>query len=659
MLFNSIPLPSRDTQPNTCAQVTQRGLSRRALATGLVLVVGFTIACVFSVYLRYENFGTGYLPRGAVALLLALVAANALLRALGRAGLRLLSARELMLIFALLMSVGAISNQEFAQHFYLNLVGIAYYAQPPVAEPDLYLQDLNPLLLPSLDPNAPVNRWAHEGLPPGRAIPWQAWVPPLLWWTPFLLALYWMMLCFAAMIAHRWEAEEKLLYPLVQIPLEVVHGEPTALSAVLRNRMLWVAFCLPVLQYTIQALHGYWPTIPYLELERTGKAVFTGPMSAFNYMQYFVRFDLIGIAYLLSAEVSFSLWFFFIFRRIQQAIRIAVGVNRNHYQFFEMQCIGGYALLGVALVWSARQHLARAWSLALGLLRPQPEAADADEPYRTAVLGFIVAFAVIIIWCSYSGLQTVWAVVQFGLFPIVAMVAARVVCEAGMFIYTSPFRLNEAIFRLAGTERLGAQNLTLMTMTSWCQIRSTATVNLAAVAQALSLGNRVGLRRGELMVAIIIAITVAVLTCHVVAPYIIYTWGVPKLADWPSKSALNATNNLVRFIQTPTVLGAEDWLGLGLGGLTTLVLVLMRRRYVWWPLHPLGFITWLGWPIDRYWLSMLIGWLWKVTVLRFGGFKVFSALRPIAFGLVLGMNLVFTIILILHFLWPAPTIMID
>ncbi len=590
---------------------------------------------------------------------MALVAVNVLLRSVRKLKLRLLSAKELMLIFVLLLVMGAIPNQEFGQHFYLNLVGIAYHAQPPVSSPDVYLEELNPMLVPSLDPGAPVNRWAHEGLPPGSAMPWREWVTPLLWWTPFLLSVYWMVLCFAALLAHRWEAEEKLLYPLVQVPLEVAMGEPAETSGVMRSPLMWIAFSVPVIHYTIVALHGYWPSLPYLELERVGGSVFTGPMSAFNRMLYYTRFDMIGIAYLLSGEVSFSLWFFFLFRRMQQAMRIAIGVNRNHYQFFEMQCIGGYGLLGVALLWSARDHLMRAGRIAFGLLKPSQTAADRDEPYRLAVIGFLVALTVCIVWCVYSGMDLVWAVVQYALFPVLGMVVARVVCEAGMFIYSSPFRLNEAIFKLVGTGNIGPMNVTMMTMTSWCQIRSTATQNMAAVAQGLCLSSRAGMRRVHVMWAAILAIAVAIITCHIVAPYIIYTWGVPKLAAWPSRSSLHATNSLMRFIETPVALGTGDWVGVGMGAVTTLVLVVLRRRFIWWPLHPLGFITWLGWPIDRYWMSILVGWLFKMTVLRFGGYKAFSALRPIAFGLILGMNAIFTIVIFLHFFWPAAAIMID
>ncbi|MGC9319361.1 MAG: DUF6785 family protein [Armatimonadota bacterium] len=635
------------------------GLTRRAIAIAFVLVIGFTVAGCFSVFLRYEIIGTGYLPRGAVALMLALVAANGVLRGVKWLRIRPLTAEELLLIFLLLMVVGAIAGQEYAQHFYLNIVGIVYYATPDIAPPELYLQDINPLLLPTDDPASPVAVWAHEGLPPGRSIPWQAWVRPLLVWTPFLLAVYFMVLCFSAALAWRWEREEKLLYPLVEVPVEVAHGEPAHYSSIFSDPLLWLAFALPCIHYTIEGLHGYWPTIPYVNLEPQLQTRFAGPWAAFNGILMHIRFDMIGIAYLLAGEVGFSLWFFFFLRRIQQFVRLAFGIRTSHYEFFRFQSFGGFLLLAVALLYSARQHLRRAIARAFGMLQPEPTAADRDEPYRVAVIGFLGAFAFVVWWCSYFGMDTVWAVAEYALFPLVGMVVARVICEAGMFIYSAPFGgytagYNEMLFRLFGAERIGPTNVTMLVMTSWCQIRSTATQNMAAVFQSYRIGSRIGAPRLNVMLLALAAIALALLACHIAAPYVIYTWGVPKLASWPSRSALNATTGLARVIRTPTEMTGESWLALGLGAATTWALFALRRQYVWWPLHPLGFVTWLGWPIDRYWTSILIGWLIKVTVMRLGGFRIFRRLRPAAFGLILGMNAIFTIWLLIHFIWPGP-----
>ena len=89
------------------------------------------------------------------------------------------------------------------------------------------------------------------------------------------------------------------------------------------------------------------------------------------------------------------------------------------------------------------------------------------------------------------------------------------------------------------------------------------------------------------------------------------------------------------------------------------LLVAMRQRFLWWPWHPLGFVAWLGWPIDRYWLSILIGWLWKVCVVRVLGYRAFSGFRPAAFGLILGICFILSVWLVVHMVVPGPPVLIE
>ena len=655
------PNPSTDAGPAAAAvSDAASGFTTRAVAIGLILVVGFTVAGCFSVLLRYEIIGTGYLPRGAVCLLLALLGGNAVLRALGRRGIRLmLSARELLVIFALLGVVGAIAGQEYAQHIYLNLLGVVYYTTPDIAPPELYLEDLNPMLVPSLNRQDPVIRWAYEGMPPGAALPWRPWLTPLAVWTPLLLAIYWMVVCSAALVAYRWEREERLLYPLVQVPVEIVAGEPAHAASHLKSPMLWIAFGLVCALFTFKGAHGYVPGVPDIDLQKTTETVLGGPYRAFNRVPIHFYPSMVGVSYLLTAEVSFSLWAFYWLRRIEEFGRMAAGVDTGHYQFFLAQTIGGYGVLAVALLWSARAHLRRAFGVALGTIRRRPDAPDADEPYRMAVLGLIGSLVFVVAWCAHFGTSTVWALVQYLAFPLVGMVVARVVSEAGILIYSSPFRLNETIFQLAGPEQLRPRDITLLTMTSWTQIRSTATMNMAAVAQSLKIGSEIGAPRARLMLTAMLAITLAILACHVTCLYVIYKWGVPKLGWWELGSSLGTTTRLVQMLRTPQLTTPGEWVGMALGGAMTWGLVAARRQFVWWPLHPLGFVTWIGWPIDRYWLSIFIGWVIKFVVVRFGGYQTYSRLRPAAFGLILGVAFIISVSIVVHFIWPAPPLIVE
>jgi len=635
--------PSNPNQPPK-----RDGFTPRALIIGLLLVFGFTLAGSLSVLTRYEIMGTGYLPRGVMALLLLLILANMLVGRLRRG--MALTRKELLVIFILLAIMAAIPGQEFGQHVYLNLLGIVYYATPEIAPPGLYLESLSPYLLPSLDRQAPVIRWAYEGLPAGQGVPWGSWLVPLLVWTPFFLALYWLLLCFAALLSRRWEQQERLLYPLMQVPMELTDDRPRQ-APLLSNPLLWAAFALACIPYLSKGLHSYFPTIPDLNLQKDSGALFGGgPLVAFNYMPLHFYPEMTGISYLLSGEVAFSLWFFYLVRMAQSAVRIGMGLNTNHAQFAEMQTAGGYLVLALALLWSARHYLSALARTCLTREAPDPAVSRTE---RLAFWGVLGAFGFILWWSTQIGLALSWATVLMGLFPLVSMVVSRVVCEAGMFIYASPFRLDQMLFRLIGVKRLGPTNLALMTMMSWTQIRGTATQFMPQAFQCFKLGSLIEAPRRKTILWLMGAVALAILASHVIVPSVIYNYGVFRLGWWPQGSGLGTTNRLVSELRGSSKTGLEDWVGLVTGGAFTFLLVQMRQRFVWWPFHPLGYVAWLGWPTERYWLSIFCGWLVKIVVVRFGGYQTFQRLKPIAYGLILGVTFIVTFWIVFHFFVPG------
>lgn len=636
------------SEPSRTANPAASGFTARALVIAGLLVLGFTLAGSLSVLQRYEILGTGYLPRGLMALLLLLIGVNAFFRRM-RLG-KPLSRRELMVIFILLAIMAAIPGQEYGQHLYLNLLGVVYYATPEIAPPSLYLQNLNPNLVPSLDRQAPAIAWAYEGLPPGQSLPWRAWLVPLLVWTPYILALYWLLLCFAALLSRRWEQQERLLYPLIQVPMELTETDPRK-SPLLRNPMLWIAFGLACIPFLTKGLHSYYPAIPDLNLQKDSGPLFGGgPLVAFNFMPLHLYPEMVGISYLLSGEVAFSLWFFYLLRIAQSAVRIGMGINTNHAQFAEMQTAGGYLVLALALLWSARHYLSALARTVLTKSNPDPSVTRGE---RLALWGVLGGFAFILWWSSQIGLAVSWAAVLMGLFPLVSMVVSRVVCEAGMFIYSSPFRLDQTLFRLIGVKRIGPQNLTLLTMLSWVQVRGTATQFLPQAFQCLKVGSLIEAPRTKTILWLMAAVVLAVLASHVIVPLVVYNQGVFRLGWWPQGSGLGTTNRLVSDLRGSTKTGLEDWLGMAIGGGFTFFLVQMRQRFVWWPFHPLGYVAWLGWPTERYWLSIFLGWAIKIGVVRFAGYQAFQRLKAPAYGLILGVTFIVAFWIVFHFFVPG------
>jgi hypothetical protein len=81
---------------------------------------------------------------------------------------------------------------------------------------------------------------------------------------------------------------------------------------------------------------------------------------------------------------------------------------------------------------------------------------------------------------------------------------------------------------------------------------------------------------------------------------------------------------------------ASNWGWLSVGAGIVLLLTLARMRFLWFPLHPLGFIVSSGFPITKLWFSFFIGWAVKTLLLKFGGQSSANSVRPFMIGLILG-----------------------
>ena len=72
------------------------------------------------------------------------------------------------------------------------------------------------------------------------------------------------------------------------------------------------------------------------------------------------------------------------------------------------------------------------------------------------------------------------------------------------------------------------------------------------------------------------------------------------------------------------------------GVAVVLLLGFLRTRFTWWPLHPIGYAVGSTDTMTWIWFPVLLGWLFKTLILRYGGVKVYRQALPFFIGLVLG-----------------------
>jgi hypothetical protein len=84
---------------------------------------------------------------------------------------------------------------------------------------------------------------------------------------------------------------------------------------------------------------------------------------------------------------------------------------------------------------------------------------------------------------------------------------------------------------------------------------------------------------------------------------------------------------------------------LGSGMLVTFLLSAMRLRFLWWPLHPVGYMVANVWGSQWWWGPLFVAWFLKSLVIRYGGLRLYQKTVPLAIGVIVGNQVTDTI-------WP-------
>ena len=102
---------------------------------------------------------------------------------------------------------------------------------------------------------------------------------------------------------------------------------------------------------------------------------------------------------------------------------------------------------------------------------------------------------------------------------------------------------------------------------------------------------------------------------------------------WP---AYESFNRLTYWLTTPS--GGEFPLigAFSAGSAFVVALAAVRARFVWFPLHPVGYLVSSSWAMNPFWFSIFVAWAIKSAILRYGGLKLYRRNVPLFLGLILG-----------------------
>jgi len=612
-------------------------ISVRAIFLGLCLVL---LVCSIVSYaeLVIADIQIGFLqfPPVVIGLFFFLVLSNRA-RFIKRLAL---TQQELLLIYCMMVIASMVSSRGLMEKLLPALVSVNYFANSTNNWAEFFFPHIHPWLVP-FDPEIlapqPVSIDFYEQINDTSSIVWSKWLIPVLAWGVLSLLIFLAYLSLATILRQQWIENEKLTFPLTQLPIEFVRSE----NRLFHQSYVWFGIAIPTVIFGLNGLNQIFPQIPSIPLRYSLNAYFTEkPWQAISYTQLFVSFAAVGFFYLLPTQLLFSLWLFFWFTRFQDVTASVLGLRVSNMPLYPTrfhlgyQVMGAYVVLVISYLYTSWPYLRTVFAT---LFDNQRSSSDNLIPF--AVRGLILSLFGAVIWLIWAGMSPLLAMFEIGVVVIlVAIVMARSTAEAGMLMTETSFRPIDVYQLFSTKSSLGPQNLTVLSFFDTIFTRDLRGLVLTGFLDGLKIGHSVRLSRSWLLLAVSTSVLVAFCCAALIQIYLPYKFGGNYMYSyaytgnsvWAFRDTVSAIEG---FDAEYNIVGPIFFI---IGMLITTILVFFRSLYWWWPLQPLGYALSTSWTLIVFWFPILIAWVLKSIVLYIGGIQQYRKFQPFFMGLILG-----------------------
>ncbi|MFC1806153.1 DUF6785 family protein, partial [Planctomycetota bacterium] len=335
-----------------------------------------------------------------------------------------------------------------------------------------------------------------------------AWGRPMLLWATFVFALITSLFMINSLLRKQWTENEKLSYPVIQIPLALT----TKTKQVLSSRLLWYGFALAAGIDLLNGLAHFYPAIPQIpivHIDNLRTYLTERPWNAMGNVWFSLYPFAIGVCFFLPLDLAFSCWFFFIFWKLQRVAASAMGVQIPGFPFINDQTAGGYLALCLVALWVSRKYLKDLFLHIFGL-GPKLDESNEALPHRISALALLGCLVYVGIFLNQLGMR--WEIVPLFIiiYLAIAVAIARMRAELGPpahdLHYAGPDRMMGRFF---GYKWLGGPTLTALAMT-WFFNRAYRGHAIAPSLEGFKLAQQTRTSSRRMLAALLIALALGI-----------------------------------------------------------------------------------------------------------------------------------------------------
>jgi len=602
---------------------------------GRVLLVGLPLLALANLWVRQGELmslatqvAIAVPPAPAFATLVLLLPVAVYVRRLG------LGRKELLAVYCFLTLSVALTSSA-AMRYFLAALPTPFYFASAENRFEQFHQYIPEWIAPR---GSELIRQAFEGSETGT-VPWAQWAGPLSLWLLFFAGLFGLLICLSLVFRPVWEREEHLAYPLSELALVIAGERRDRIGGLWRNAAFWTGIGLVVLFNVFAILNAFNPAIPAIGRNTDLNGLFTEhPLIALRPMAFDNSPIVLGLAYMMPTDIVLStlVFYFLYFKGLSLAGALA-GFNEYGFPFWKEQ--GGGAFLGMAILvfWGARHRFAEVFR------RLKPGSGQS----RALPLALLASLAVVFMFCRAAGMATPLILGFFGLFFAFSVAYMRGRAETGYpSLWVKPLGQERTMMvNLVGTRRLeavgGFSSLTILTMLHFLS-RGYMGLLAAYVPESFKISDEVNIsvrQMAWLMLAAVVFGSVASWAMHLDA---YYEMGANVLAGGTTSGGARVTQmrsayeGLAALMRGHIEPNPTHTAATAVGLIGILVVFALRRLFLRFPLHPLGFMFAFSGVAINGWGMLGLATIVKSSVLRIGGRGLYNRLLPFFIGLIVG-----------------------
>jgi len=550
---------------------------------------------------------------------------------------------ELVIVYVMLTLSTSLMGHDMLQVL-IPLMTTGYWYATPQNRWDQMLDNSTPSWLLITDRDVLYGYWnGSTTLYQPRVL--DAWIPPILWWLGFTVVLVFVLVCLSVILRPLWADRERLTFPIIQLPLELTNPD----TGLLRSKLMWIGLGAAGSIDLINGLNYIFPAVPSVPMYvDVAPYIRNMPWSGIGWLPMTFYPAVIGLGFLMPLDLLFSCTFFFFWWKALFVIAAATGVSRGYvggisesvFPYANEQMFGGFLAIALGSILIGRRYFVHVGRRIIGR-RSEVDDSREGMSFRLAAIGIVVGVALLVAFCLHAGMSFGVALGAFAIYYLLAIAVGRVRAEFGSPVHDFHFTGPDYVMSyVGGTMNLRQQDLGMLTQFFWFN-RAYRGHPVASSLEGLQMSNRVRSSSRLMVGAIMIATAAAVIAGFWGWLHYAYKLGASSSwgygANWFGEEAYN---RLQSWTENPKPANLIAPIAMAVGFAISLGLAAARTAFVGFPFHPVAFALSASWSIHLAWMPMLIAWVIKLAVLRYGGLRFYRQVLPLFYGLILGESIV-------------------